>query len=129
MKTTCMGRRLAPIRFTALVAARPTSGSVLAARRDRGAADAVARERCGDEAGRLHVLDETIEVRGGGLAARLRQAHRLADHHEAFTEQAQAAEAGCVRLELLPNTRGHVSALREESVDDRLRRRRAQDRG
>ena len=42
-----------------------SSGRVAAARRDRGAADAVARERCGDEAARLHVFDERSQVRGG----------------------------------------------------------------
>ena len=88
----------------------------------------MARERGGDEPARLHVFDEPLQVLGGVLAACLRQSHRLADHHEPLAEQAQAADAGGVGLELLPDAGRDVDALRDEGVDDRLRRRRADDR-
>lgn len=48
---------------------RPPSVPFVARRRDRRALDAVARERRGDEAGRLHLLDEARERLGGVLAA------------------------------------------------------------
>ena len=70
-------------------------------RRHRGALDAVARERVGDEAAGLHALDEISQVALGLGRIALGAAHGLADHHEAARQQAQPGMAGRVGLELL----------------------------
>src|SRR5690349_2329116 len=73
----------------------------VAGRRDRGAFDAVAAQRLGDEALGLHRLDELAQASRGRVAAPLRAAHRLADHHEAAGQQAVAGVAQRVGLQLL----------------------------
>ena len=65
----------------------------------------------------------------GGVAARRGQAHRLLDHHEAAGQQANAADARGVGLELLLDAGGDVGVLRQELVDDRGRGRRAHQLG
>src|SRR5262245_50985406 len=58
-------------------------------RRDHGILLAAARQRGGDEAVRLLLLDELAQVLGAALAVLLRH-HRLLDDHEAPIEHAVA---------------------------------------
>ena len=73
------------------------------------------------------VLDEFRERRRGGVAARRGQAHRLLDDHEAAGQQANAADARGVGLELLLDAGRDVGVLRQELVDDHRRGRRAHE--
>src|SRR5262245_55598674 len=95
---------------------------------DRRALDAVTLERARDEARRLHLLDEVAHVPRPGVAALLRR-HRLVDDHESPGEQAHAADALRVGLELLLHAGGDVEVLPEREVDDLGRGGRAHERG
>ncbi|CRE01746.1 Uncharacterised protein [Bordetella pertussis] len=61
--------------------------------------------------------------------ARLGQAHRLPDHHEASRQQPHAAHAPRVGLQLLLDAGSHVQPPGQEGVDHRLRAGRAHDLG
>src|SRR5690349_6340034 len=96
-------------------------------RRDRGAVDAMASQRPGDESGGFHLFDEAAQILRCRLAAP-RDAHRLIDHHESTFEQSQAPDTLRIRFHLLLHSRRHVEPLGHEQVGHRLRGRRAHDR-
>src|SRR5262249_43118685 len=80
-------------------------------RGDRNTLDGVSRDRLGDEARRLHLLDERAEILRRGVAA-LRRADRLLDRGELPIEQPRAGKLRDVHQEprLEPGQRVHLLA-------------------
>src|SRR5688572_31975326 len=85
-------------------------------------------DRLGDEARRLHVLDELPQVARARFLAFL-AGHRLVDHHEPPGQQAHASDAPRVVFELLFHARGDFIVVLDERVDHGGRRVRAYDLG
>ena len=79
-----------------------------------------------DKTRRLHFLDEGAEISGAGGAA-LRRGQRLADDHEAAIEQAHAADAPGVGLQLLHDTGGNFEVPRDHRRHHFRRGRHAHD--
>ena len=82
---------------------------------NRCAFNPVPRKRCGNKAGRFHLLDKRRQVARPCFAS-FGQAHGLLNHHETPVEESQTGQTLGVRLQLLSDTGSYLEFLRQELI-------------